>query len=626
LSYINNKRLQSKNSILERFIIILTNEKRMKLIKICIIDTFVNLDHNCFTKGNNKNAIKIIETEEKMHIQINNHGTAVASIIYNNSDNVEITVFPVFNTIDDSIELNELISVLKTIDLNYDFDIINLSNGIVMSDDFEELKLICEKITQKGTIIISAYDNSGLMTYPACLDCVIGIDISDRFHSIDQFEFIEGSRINIVGTNMPIRIPWENNTYIFLGGASFITAYITSIISKALYEGENIYTYLKKKACKSTVCKGTMSSVPSFNIKSAVIFPLNKEMHALVKFLDILPFDIAEYFDLKYSPNIGKKVSEIVYDSNSDNIVKCIDYINWDNNFDTIIIGHLNKIMNFLGKESIEEIVTNCINHNKKLYCYDNFIYENFCDHSIIKYNDNIFFPQVTKDNIPFINNKKLWAINKPVICIMGTSSKQGKYTLLLTINKYFQDYGYKTGMISTEPNGWLLNANAVFPYGYLNTIYVNEIESIQYLNEMLHNIENNDKVDLILSSAQSGTIPYSNLIYNNISVEQLSFLYALNPDGVVLCVSPHDEIDYIKRTIRFIEAAGNTKVISIAIYPIIQEEFCGGLYKGNNLSGTDILKKLIIELRRELNIDIVVENNFDGAVRISKSIIEFLS
>jgi hypothetical protein len=57
--------------------------------------------------------------------------------------------------------------------------------------------------------------------------------------------------------------------------------------------------------------------------------------------------------------------------------------------------------------------------------------------------------------------------------------------------------------------------------------------------------------------------------------IKQLMFLYGINPDAVILSVNPHDEIDYIKRTIQFIENAVDCNVIALCIFPMkIKEGF----------------------------------------------------
>ena len=40
-------------------------------------------------------------------------------------------------------------------------------------------------------------------------------------------------------------------------------------------------------------------------------------------------------------------------------------------------------------------------------------------------------------------------------------------------------------------------------------------------------------------------------------------------PDAIILCVNPYDDMEYIERTIHFLEAAIECKVISIVVFPM---------------------------------------------------------
>lgn len=598
--------------------------ENIRVIKTCIIDTMVDINHRCFSSTGKNNYINIIQKDEK--IKPSGHGTAVTSIIYNNTNNNQITIFPVFSSSKGTMEVEELVELLNDIYANYNFDVINLSNGTVCYDTIDELEEVCQKIIDKGTIIVSAFDNNGLMSYPASFRNVIGVDVSYEFLNINEFKYVPNSKVNIVGTNQPIRVPWENNMYILIGGSSFVAAYITSVICQGLSESKtNFDVILEQKAKKLEYIAETDYEHLAFDIRKAIIFPVNKEMHPLIRFIQDLKFEIVGYYDVKYSMNIGKKISQVVVGSDNDNIINSINTINWAelNSFDTVIIGHLDRLYNLGDKGSLDIFLKKCVEFEKKVYLYDKDVYNRFL--SCFSDKKKIFISQVTQDNISKDNNK-LWAINTPVINIMGTSSKQGKYTVELSLRKIMEENNYTVGLISSEPNGWLLNADAVFPFGYRGTVSIDETESVKFLNEVIHQIEIEKQPDIILTASQSGTIPYSNMIFSNINISQVSFLYGTNPDAVILCVSPHDDFDYIKRTIAFIEAAGDTKVIAVAVFPVIQEPFCGGMFRSKDISKSEQLSILISALKEELKHITIVEQSMVGLREIADTVINYLS
>lgn len=48
-------------------------------------------------------------------------------------------------------------------------------------------------------------------------------------------------------------------------------------------------------------------------------------------------------------------------------------------------------------------------------------------------------------------------------------------------------------------------------------------------------------------------------------------FLLGVNPDAVILVVNIYDDIDYIRRTISYLESIVISEVIGIAIFPILK-------------------------------------------------------
>lgn len=59
----------------------------------------------------------------------------------------------------------------------------------------------------------------------------------------------------------------------------------------------------------------------------------------------------------------------------------------------------------------------------------------------------------------------------------------------------------------------------------------------------------------------------------------QYDFLMGTQPEAIILTINPFDEFDYIKRTIMFLEAAADSKVIAIVIYPVSITDDWTGFY-----------------------------------------------
>ena len=141
-----------------------------------------------------------------------------------------------------------------------------------------------------------------------------------------------------------------------------------------------------------------------------------------------------------------------------------------------------------------------------------------------------------------------------------------GKYTLQQEIRIGMKKIGYNVGFLSSEPTGFLLQADGVFPYGYNSSVAVNEDMYVPIINQMLHEIDVLDK-DIIVTGGQSGCVPYDLFSYNSILIPQVAYMYGINPDAVILCVAIDDEEEYINRTIDFIESSCNTDVVALMLF-----------------------------------------------------------
>ena len=130
----------------------------------------------------------------------------------------------------------------------------------------------------------------------------------------------------------------------------------------------------------------------------------------------------------------------------------------------------------------------------------------------------NIFYPIINKQSLPPDRFGMLYRISKPVVGILGTSSRQGKFTLQLKLRELLLERGYSIGQIGTEPSALLYGMDYVFPMGYNSSVYIQGFDVIRYTNYII-NILCQKNIDLILIGSQSGTVPFDtgNIIQYNI-------------------------------------------------------------------------------------------------------------
>ena len=553
----------------------------MDKMVIVIIDSGVYKNHFLFKNDIIEEYIysyenNSFENVDRQENEIFGHGTAIYNIIRECKDFARIINIRI-NNIENGITEETLIAVLKAVAKKFNPNIINLSLGLNICNNYSELYEQCEAITNNGGIIVSAFDNAGAISYPAAFDNVIGVITGQFCSKRNEFEYIDDTVVNIAAKGGIQRVAWTHPDYIMIGGNSFACAHVTVQVAKFILSGktnkELILSEFKINSLKKYKIESFYKPISlDFTIKRAIIFPFNKEMHSLIRYQNLLAFDIVDVYDSKYSTNIGATTDHLLKCKNKKNfLVKNVKDICWDN-FDTLILGHLEELSNLTGRTELKkDLIKQAIAKGKKIYSFD----------EIQDYNsDNIFYPVINKQSLPPNRFGMLYRISKPVVGIFGTSPRQGKFTLQLKLRELLLERGYSIGQIGTEPSALLYGMDYVFPIGYNSSVHIAGFDAICYLNHIINILCEKDN-DIILLGSQSGTVPFDtgNIIQYNIP--QYDFLIGTQPDIVILCINPFDDIKHIARTVEFIESSVDCKVLSLVVFPMTIKDNWSAFFGG---------------------------------------------
>lgn len=583
-------------------------------IKIALIDSGINPTIRCakavvssyvLSKSDKSWRINPASLEDSY-----GHGSAVASIIFSENSNIEIVNFQLA-TDSSNIDEEGLFFTLHYIYENVSVDLINISCGITYIYNYELLNDICSSLYAKGVLIVSAFDNDGAISYPAAFPSVVGVDVVNDYSQQKPNVISSGSIVNILVPNRFYRTFWGDKKVI-LKGTSFACGYVTGLLSNQIHDelkdGEMIVDCLKSINNNMTdKNRLRLCLSPKYEIKKAIIFPVNKESSAILRFKDELPFSITHVYDESLSGRVGSKVNGCLVESYNDLI--------WSDDFDTIVISCTSELSTLTRRNYVKEILENSIKYNKRIYSLENIDtqYEQF------------FFPKITRDMVPYHNSYKLHKNTIPVVGVFGTSSKQGKFTLQLSIIKLLKEMGYETGFISTEPSGYLFNADYVFHFGYGSFSSLNQWENISALNEMVWQVQLRDK-DVLISGCQSGILNYDNSHIDNFAIDQYSYILGLSPDYSIICVNPHDSIEYIRRSISFINAISDNTLSAIVLFPVKVSVLSTGYnYNSKELSLHEE-NILISKLHTEFQLPVYSLRNEEDLKQMCESIICFFS
>lgn len=542
------------------------------MIRVATIDTGVNLDHPDLI---NKNIIckQVNDTGVAAYIKGNSdrigHGTAICGIL-TQANAVELTVFKAFDSLDEISE-ELFISLLDYLYHNEHFDILNLSLGISSVSQYNRLEQVCKKISDNGTLIVASFNNFGTVTYPAAFPFVLGVDWDIECKRNNDFIYCENGIVDVYGKGINQKLCWSKTSdYIISAGASFATAHITSHLIPLLENGE-VKTYtdakilLKKQAIKKVNMYQTPDKqYPDLKGKRVAIFPFNKELMSVTNYSDLLACEITHVYDIKQTGNVNKSTISFSHRKASSKEYKIQDFqeiVDDKDSIDVLVVGHLPELNRITNHNYTKDCIDYCLIYGKMMISFDtitNVILDQFAKKNQVCFNMNI-------DKISYDISEKLLIIGTPIITVVGTGSKQGKFSLQLELRKKFLENGYVVGQWCTEPQGYLFGIDQVFPVGYGSNINFNEKEVIHGINNQLHEIEKLEK-DIIIAGLQSHLI--SDKLYNThmFPTLQTAILAATQPDAMVLVVNTYDTDEYIIRTLHFAESITGSNIICIAL------------------------------------------------------------
>lgn len=568
---------------------------------IGIIDTGCDRDHKRFvdleieglTIYKNENN-EILTIKEKFSDN-KGHGTGIVSIIHNNSTLSKIIVVKI-ESYDNGVSEDLFVEAIEYLTNHTEAKILNISMGVNTNSPSEQLKEACQSAFDKGVIIVaSAYYKHDNLCFPANFKTVFGVG-SGIVKNKENFRFLGvDSFVNILAKGGFQRVAIPGNKYQFSTGTSLATAHFTGIIAKAYEKGEwntrdelnnwitghsdnNTISLTKHDQLKVDQEKTSVKEERSFtdvfsldkSVKNFAIFPFEeKEMKTLIEFKASLSSNLTLAIG---SPRVIKldNTIELLKEKDINFITKTLNPEHYDL-FDTIVIGYfLDKLSDsnsFFGYTLIKE----CIRRNKNFIVWDKAVYDiinQVINDGDYTFTGNLFLTSFDDEKKDFLyKNVDYVALKKPSLCVVGTNSRQGKFTTQMIIRKILEKEGYKVSHISTEPQGILLNSSCVFPIGHNGTVSVDLREWNKSLRLLTQSIELNEEPDIIITGSQGGILPL-HPINDSLPPEKLIYVKSFYPDAIVCTISPSDSIDVIKKTIDTIKSFVETEVLFFVLTP----------------------------------------------------------
>ena len=555
-------------------------------IQVAIVDSGIDTSHSGVRDVAGGVHIQISEKGEILflddHADCAGHGTACAGIIRKKAPDAALYSVRIF---DESLiaDGRALIAAVQWC-IDNEMDVVNLSLGTTDVTFKKSLQKVCRKAVDAGVILVAAESNDGRESYPAVFPEVIGVT-GGAIYEPDGFYYRKDQRIECVARGDEQRVCWLNGKYIMTGGNSFAAPHITGIIAHLLEQHpicsvQDIRLLLQKKVLNEISQDQNRSQFdPQISrkdfqenyayIKKAVLYPYNKEMHSMVRYRDLLAFEIIGVADPIGKGMVGKDAGKVIGEpvANlriSPNIRRALA------DADTLILGYVDQLARIRKRDLLRQYVQLALYEGCHVFSFqalDSTVYGDLYELADKK-GLRLAYPQVLGEEITqaIRHFNALPPVDVPVLSVMGTSSQQGKFTLQLALRRRLIQKGYKVGQIGTEHHARLFGMDAAFPMGYASPLKLPFQHYIPYLDYKMREICQRIQPDIILTGSQSGTIPYHVQEHSTHCLSSLAFLLGVKPDACILVVNSIDAEEYIRDTIDGIRAVCKAPTILLAM------------------------------------------------------------
>ncbi len=563
-------------------------------MRIAVIDSGIDINHrrlkDCRICGLsikwNKGKI-IFENDYEDHL---GHGTGVASIIHKLNPIAEIVSIKIFHDhLVAKIEI--LISAINWCCENR-IDIINASFGIFSETPPQKLHEVCKKAFELNIPIIAAGgDNISKECYPAFFPEVFGV-YSGNVKNGNSYGKVEDSPVEFIAKGDNQRIATNNDTFIFREGSSYACAYFSGIVANRICKSKKKYPINKFKELLLNECDSNIKIYRT--LKKNIISPIiiNHDINELAYELFNNNMKLSDFGQLALFPVSEKEMKSMM---NLKELCKCrislyLDYPrrfkenngdiaiqDWElsdediNKFDTLVIGYFYEHFFRANVDFGYRILKKAVEWNKNLFFYDSNL-KSIVEKELIttEYTGKIYCPIVNTKTLKLLSFFKSQPnIKTPVLCVVGTTKSQGKFTTQLIIKTLLESEGYSIAHISTEPQGELFGSIYSFPFGYNSTISIPHKFWCIFLRLLNKAIEYYNNPDLILSGIQSWALPMAfPEAATGQELDSLYYLIGLDPDAIICAINPNDPIERIQRNITATQLVTKSKILFCTITP----------------------------------------------------------
>ncbi|MCB1676407.1 MAG: S8 family serine peptidase [Halioglobus sp.] len=557
-------------------------------IKVAIIDSGIDAQHPDIGGIKGGTSIVIGPGDKPVfgaeHGDVAGHGTACAGIVRRYAPRADLYSVRIF---DDSLRADgrALVAAIEWC-IDQDMDVLNLSLGGTDGGMRTELERVCLKASCRGLVLVAAAHNEGRPSYPAIFDGVIGVGAA-RIPGGTGHYYDRGA-IECRARGDAQRVCWTQPRHLVVSGTSYAAPHISGTVAALLCEFptskdgsrlERVRNLLRDTALAPSRPVALSGRHPaSFEtaatdlrwIKKAAIYPFNKEMHALVRGRDLLPFSLAGIADPAGKGLVGKDAGEAL-GLDPIGVRICPRLSDACVGADTLVLGYVDQLGR-IGRriDPVGEAVRMALKRGLNVFSFLGIPPERYPDlHELARRKGlHLSYPYIGEAHLQQVLGAagSCGPVDVPVLGVFGTSAQQGKFTLQLALRRQLLARGYRVGQLGTEHHAALFGMDLAFPMGYAPAVSIPVHHYVPYLDGVLRLLCRQRQPDLILVGGQSGIMPYDLEAHSAQMVPALAFLLGTRPDACVLVVNSIDTDTYIQDTLDGLRALAKTPTLMLAM------------------------------------------------------------
>lgn len=571
------------------------------------------------------------------YVDRSGHGTACTGIIHQIASDAEIHIVRIFEkslVADGKL----LIEALQWV-INHGIDVVNLSLGTTDCQYFEPIQELCRQAACENIILVAAAHNRGIESYPAILPDVIGVQ-GRPMQKLNDFYLRADKNIECVAHGGEQILCWRNSSKVIAAGSSFAASRIAGIICliRQVYPNASVNTVRKilslhalsepeysiqddavSPVIREPIVRKKTKEIQQYPcIRRATLFAIHKELKNMVRFEDLLEFDIHRVVDPLEERLVRYDGSGRAVFLDSELSVCLRDVLK---NADTLIIGDMSPLSRVVGRDVLAEIVHRALENNVNIFSCLPVSRKDYQDLFAIAdekelkiFNAQLDIEDVARGHFLFE------AVDVPVIGIFGTQAHHDTFRVQLKLFKELTRMGYKVGQIGTERYADLFNLDFVFPTDLADKLDMSEQHYTSYLSYKLHELHHTKRSDLVLFSTRSTIIP-DDIYRPDLSIVQsISLLMGLKPDASILIVNAYDSGAYIQDAIEALRIMGQSATILL----VTEGE---GMILGQNLnlkSDRCEYKDRMNVLERKHDISVVDIQSDEASKKMAEVVIDY--